>query len=145
MIAGDLRRYGRWILAALLLPGAAGAQVVRGTVVDATARAISGVVVALVDSSQAVVSRALTDDRGEYRVVAPRAGTYRLHTLRIGYQPTRSPLLVLSNGSVSVERLVLDGVRVTLETVRVVSRSACGRQGSSDAGACFQKIQPMWA
>ncbi len=137
MIAGDLRRYGRWILAALLLPGAAGAQVVRGTVVDATARAISGVVVALVDSSQAVVSRALTDDRGEYRVVAPRAGSYRLHTLRIGYQPTRSPVLVLSNGSVSVERLVLDGVRVTLETVRVVSRSACGRQGSSDAGATF--------
>lgn len=130
------RGAGAWLLAALL-PGAAHSQVVRGTVVDASTRPVVGAVVVLLDSMQAVVARALSDDGGEYRVLAPRAGSYRLRTLRIGFQPTLSSLIVLRDGSVSVERVVLDGVRVTLDLVRVVSKSACGRQSSTDNAATF--------
>ena len=110
------------------------AQVVRGTVVDAAGRAVPGVVVGLVDSTQRVVARSLTNDLGEYRVAAPRPGTYFLQTLRIGFQPGVSMPRALADGTVSEERIVLDGVRVSLSTVQVVGRSACGRQGA-DAGA----------
>ena len=95
----------------------------RGTVVDATDRAVSGVVVALVDSTQTVVARGLSNDRGEYRVAAQRAGRYRLRTLRIGFQPTESRSITLEAGTIAVERLVLDGVRVSLEAIRIVERS----------------------
>ncbi|MBL0169608.1 MAG: carboxypeptidase regulatory-like domain-containing protein [Gemmatimonadaceae bacterium] len=138
MVSGNGWKRGAMVgVLVALLPRAAQGQVVRGTVVDATARVVSGAVVALVDSTQTVVARALTDDRGEYRVVAPRAGSYRLRTLRIGFQPTVSSTLVLREGTVSVERLVLEGVRVTLDAVRIVSQSACGRQASTDADATF--------
>ncbi len=120
--------------AALCLSTPLAAQVVRGTVVDATDRAVSGVVVALVDSTQTVVARGLTNDRGEYRVAAQRAGRYRFRTLRIGFQPTESRSITLEAGTIAVERLVLDGVRVSLEAVRIVERSACGRQNSTETG-----------
>jgi len=123
--------------AALVFASPLRAQVVRGTVVDATERPISGVVVALLDSTQAVVARALTDEAGEYRVLAPRAGTYRLRTLRVGYQPTLSAPHVLTTGGLTVVRLTVDGVRVSLATVRVVDRSACGRSVASGAGDVF--------
>ena len=113
----------------------ASAQVVRGTVVDATDHPVSGVVVVLLDSAQTAVARALTNDRGEYRVAAPHAGTYRLRTLRIGFQPSVTAPKVLADGTVSSERLVLDGVRVALEAIRVVERSACGRQSTAESGA----------
>ena len=120
---------------AVLCASSAQAQVVRGTVVDATGRTLPGVVVGLVDSTQTVVARSLTNDLGEYRVAAPRPGTYFLQTRRVGFQPGVSMPRVLTDGTVSVERLVVEGVRVTLSTVRIVGRSACGRQNSEDAGA----------
>ncbi len=113
------------------------AQVVRGTVVDAAQRPVAGVVVALLDSTQSVVARALTDDAGEYRVLAPRAGTYRLRTLRVGYQPTQSATQVLGAGSLTAVKLVLDGVPISLAAVRVVERSACGRSAAAGAGEVF--------
>jgi Carboxypeptidase regulatory-like domain len=125
------------VCAALLFASPLRAQVVRGTVVDASERPISGVVVALLDSVNAVVARALTDDAGEYRVLAPRPGTYRLRTLRVGYQPTVSAPQVLTAGGLAVVRLSVDGVRVSLATVRVVERSACGRSAASDAADVF--------
>ncbi len=113
------------------------AQVVRGTVVDAAERPVSGVVVALLDSTQAVVARALTDETGTYRVLAPRAGTYRLRTLRVGYQPSLSAPQVLATGSLSAMQLVVDGVPVSLNAIRVVDRSACGRAGATDASDVY--------
>ncbi len=125
------------ILAVLLAPRGVSAQVVRGTVVDATQRGIGGAVVALIDSSEAVVARALTDDDGSYRITAPRSGTYRLRTLRVGYQPHTSPPRVLAAGAVEVVPLVVDGVRVSLATMRVVDRSVCGRGASTGEADVF--------
>lgn len=127
----------RTLALSIALPSALHAQIVRGAVVDAADRGVPGVVVSLIDSAQITVARSLTDDRGEYRVAAPRAGTYRLRTMRIGYQPSLSNTIVLHEGTVTVERVVLDGVRVTLAAVRVLSRSVCGRRSGDEAGSTF--------
>src|SRR3954468_12560 len=74
------------------------AQAVRGVVVDATDRPVPGVVVFMVDTSSTVVARGLTGERGEFRVAAARAGTYRLRTMRIGYRPMTSDPIVLLLG-----------------------------------------------
>lgn len=125
------------VLAMGMSPASACAQVVRGIVVDGAERPVSGVVVSLLDSTKAVVARSLSSERGEYRVVAPHSGTYYLRTLRIGFQPTESAARVFTTGSVSDERIVLDGIRVSLATVRVVERSVCGRGASGDAASIF--------
>lgn len=126
------------LLATLLVaPHTASAQVVRGTVVDAAQRPVAGVVVALLDSTETVVARALTVDNGDYRVVAPRSGRYRLRTLRIGYQPTTSAPYALTEGSVTVVPLTVDGVRVQLAAVTVVARSSCRRSDGPDAQSAF--------
>ncbi len=125
----------------------ADAQIVRGTVVDGAGNAIPGVVVALIDSTQTAVARSLTSERGEYRLVAPRAGTYRLRTLRIGYQPVVSTPRVVDASAVIDAGLVLDGVRTTLSTVRVVEQSVCGRQdgGGSTLSAWDQAMTSIAA
>ena len=74
------------------------AQTVRG-VVAAGNVPVPGVVVQLVDSASAVVARVLSNDRGEFRITAATGGSYRLRTLRIGYAPSLSPVLVLRPGA----------------------------------------------
>ncbi|MCC6245526.1 MAG: carboxypeptidase regulatory-like domain-containing protein [Gemmatimonadaceae bacterium] len=136
--AAKFGAFAAGIVATLLVaPHSASAQVVRGTVVDATQRPVAGVVVALLDSAETVVARALTIDNGEYRVVAPRSGRYRLRTLRIGYQPTTSAPYALAEGSVTLVPLTVDGVRVQLAAVTVVARSSCRRSDGPAAQSAF--------
>ena len=122
-------------LLAACLPLVAHAQVMRGVVADVSNRPLSGTVVALLDSAEVVVARSLTNERGEYRVAAPRSGTYRLRTLRIGYVPTLSPVFVLTEGGVTTRPITLDGVRLSLDAVRVVAKSSCGRQTPTELSA----------
>ena len=130
-----------WIVAALVAPAAPGparAQTVHGTVVDATARPIPGVVVLLVDSASQVAARALTDARGLYRVSAPRPATYRLRTLRIGYRPVVSAPFVVAAGGDVTRRLELTGLPISLDTIRVVDRSVC--RAFADSGAATYAV-----
>src|SRR5438309_2200341 len=78
-----------------------GAQQVRGIVVDRGDNPVAGVVVMLLDSASAVSARSLTNDQGEFRLPAPRAGTYRIRTLRIGFRPTLSDALALKSATES--------------------------------------------
>jgi hypothetical protein len=112
------------------------AQVVRGVVVDEAGTPLPGVVVQLVDSAARTAARSLTDERGAFRVAASSAGVYRLSTLRIGFRPVTSAAMTLGVGHERNERLVLTGVRVALDTMRVVSQNACRINGDS-AGATF--------
>ncbi|WP_158508703.1 carboxypeptidase regulatory-like domain-containing protein [Gemmatirosa kalamazoonensis] len=130
------RRRSLAAAALLLLPAAARAQVVRGTVLDVGDRAVPGVVVTLLDASSAVAARALSDERGAYRLLAPGPGTYRVHTLRIGFRPVTSAPVTLAAGEELTRRLVLTGVALALDTVRVADRAAC-RVGSDTATATF--------
>jgi hypothetical protein len=120
---------------ALLPLGAAGlaAQTVRGAVQDAAKRPVPGVVVSLLDSANAVVARALSDDRGEFRVVAQRAGTMRLRAQRIGFQATLTDAFPLGAGATVTPTITLEGAQVQLAAVRVSASSSCGRADAGDA------------
>lgn len=116
-----------------------GAQVVHGTVVDGTGQPVPGVVVLLVDAAAAStpVARALTNESGAFRMSGPRAGMFRLRTLRIGFRPVLSDPFALAEGQDRNERIELASVPVALDTIRVSSRSQCRTVGDS-ASATFR-------
>lgn len=106
------------------------AQAVSGVVVDRADTPVPGVVVQLLDASSHVAGRALTNARGEFRVAAA-AGTYQIHTLRIGFRPTISASITLQAGPDASMRVVLTGLPLGLDTVRVSSRTVCKSVGDS--------------
>jgi hypothetical protein len=121
-------------LGALATPAQSSGQIARGVVVDRTALPVPGVVVQLIDSGSHVVARLLTDERGEFHALqAPRPGTYRLRTLRIGFRSTTSDAFALAAGSDTLARLVIASLPIGLDTVRVVGQTACGTLSDSAA------------
>jgi Carboxypeptidase regulatory-like domain/CarboxypepD_reg-like domain len=120
---------------------AAGAQAVRGIVVDNAGTPVPGVVVQLLDASSRASGRALTNERGEFRLSAA-AGTYRIHTLRIGFRPTDSEPISLQAGADVTRRIVLTDLPVGLDTVRVAGRNACrALNDSGEAFAAWEQIR----
>lgn len=107
------------------------AQSIRGVVVDPAGNGVAGVVVTLLDSLTNATGRALSNMRGEFRVASPIAGTFRVHTLRIGFRPVTSAPIVLAAGQEVVERIALTGVPFSLDTVRVMAQSSCEGAGDS--------------
>ena len=103
----------------------AGAQAIRGTVVDNGDRALTGVVVLLLDPAAKEIGRVLSNDRGDYRLTAPRPGSYRIRTLRIGFQSVTTEPISLTAGDDIVRRIVLTGTAFALDTVRALGRNAC--------------------
>jgi hypothetical protein len=126
----------RWLTAvalSALTPALAGAQVVRGVVTDSANRPISGVVVMLLDAASQSRSRALSDERGEFRIAAPGAGMYSLRTMRIGYRPNTTGPFELRSGGEVTQRVVVAGLPITLDTIRVADRNVC--KAFTDSGA----------
>ncbi len=117
----------------LITPQRAAGQTVRGVVTSDAGSPIPGVVVSLLDSMTATMARALTDDRGEFRLTARHPGTYRLSTLRVGFRPTSSERFTLGAGEEVSRRLTVSAVPVALSAVRVSGRSACSAPGDSTA------------
>jgi len=112
-----------------ILPG----QAVRGLIVDRAGTSLAGVVVQLVDSAGAIRGRALSNERGEFRVTAP-AGIYRMRTLRIGFRATVSEAIELAASPAEVtRRVVLEGLSLALDTVRVGTSRMCRTVGDSAA------------
>lgn len=112
--------------AALLLPGVAWGQVVRGSVMSAVdSTPLPGVVVLLVGSAGTAVDRALTNERGEFRLDGPSPGRYRVRTQRIGFRPVTTEPFELRSLEEITRRIVLAGVPVSLDVVRVAARSVC--------------------
>lgn len=108
-----------------------GAQTVRGTVVGRGDVPLAGVVVVLADSA-GPVGRSLSGERGEFRVTASRPGTYRLQATRIGFRPIVSAWMTLAADDTRDQRLIMDGISVALDTVRVVGgRRSCRVDGDS--------------
>lgn len=105
-------------------PATAAAQAVTGRVLDGEDRGegIGGAIVALVDSTGAVVRRVLADSAGGFWIWAERPGTYRLTASRIGYAELGVPGLELERGVVHELEIVLRAEAVELEPVDVVVR-----------------------
>ena len=131
-----ISRSVRLALLALATPLVASAQTVRGSLVHARdSSAVAGVVVQLLDASGRVVARAMSDDRGEFRLMAASAGPHRVRSLRIGWRPATSPPIELAAGREVATRLVLDPLPVDLATVNVSARHACRAYGDAGAAA----------
>lgn len=103
----------------------ASAQTIRGTVVDSGDRALTGVVVLLLDPAAKEIVRVLSNERGEYRLTAPRPGSYRVRTLRIGFQSVTTETIAIDAGDDIVRPIVLTGAAFALDTVRALGRNAC--------------------
>jgi hypothetical protein len=102
-------------------PGA-GAQIVRGTVVDsASARPIGGATV-LLRTRDSTVASGLTDSLGAFVVRAPGPGVYDVVVRLFGYEPGAAPERQLDSGGVRTLRFELSRVVVALDTVRTVER-----------------------
>ena len=98
--------------------------------------AVPGVVVLLLDSASTVVAQALTTERGDFRLSAPRAGSFRTRTLRIGFRPTVSEPFRLALSQELVQRVVLSSAQFVLDTVNVRGRNEC-RIASESAAATY--------
>ena len=114
---------------ASLWPTTLAAQAVRGVVVDQGGTPVPGVIVTLLDSVGSTAARALTDERGEFRVGTRRPGAYRLSTLRIGFRPVSSELFTLGAGEDATRRVAVSVVPFSLSAVRVSGRSECSAAG----------------
>lgn len=125
-------------MTALALPGLARAQTLRGAVVDRASVPVPGVVVSLLDIESMVVTRALTDERGMFRLVAAHGGTFRVRTLRIGYRPTTSEPISLGAGQDVSQTIVVTGIPFSLAAVRIEARSACRPVADPAAAAMFE-------
>ena len=87
-----------------ILPLPAGAQSVRGRILDGTNReAVGGATVRLIDADSQQVATTIADDAGFFVVPAPGAGEFRVTVERIGYVTTLAgPVRLRANGFVSV-------------------------------------------
>ena len=128
-------RFRRILAVALstILPAAIGAQTIAGTVVRGGDNAgVSGVIVLLLNTADSVVGRSLTNERGEFLVSTIHPGGYRLRTMRIGFLPLTSDVVILADGQRATRRIALTNVPFLLDTARVASASVCSRR--ADAG-----------
>lgn len=113
-------------IAAFILLGApaAGAQTVRGTVVEAeSGHPVAGAVVVLLDENGRRHGAVLSGADGGYRVSAPRGGRYVLRAERVGYQTITSPPLQLAEGETVVHRLQAGAARIVLQPVQARTRA----------------------
>jgi carboxypeptidase family protein len=125
-------------IVAVLLALQLSAQTVRGVVSDGGNRPVAGVVMLLVDTTQQVAARALSDARGSFALATPRAGTYQVRTLRIGFRPTTSKPVELRPGGEVTLPIALDAVAIGLDTIHVVDASVC--RAFTDSGAATYRV-----
>jgi hypothetical protein len=112
------------MLSALLWPAAAGAQVVRGRVVDhETTQPIRVAALELLDDRDKVLVRATADSTGAFRLRAWTAGKYRLRVASLGYESVTSELYELAGGSDLVLTIQLAPRAVPVQPITVVARS----------------------
>lgn len=107
------------------LPAAAGAQSIRGRLLDnATSQPIASASIRLIGTDGREAGGTLTDRDGAFSLRAPGGGRYQLRAERIGYQPALSqPLDLLAHDTLSVElRLSTEAVLLDPLTVTASPR-----------------------
>jgi hypothetical protein len=110
------------------------AQSLHGVVRDSASREpISGAVVMSLDSSRKVLSRSITDERGQYRVIVSDR-TRSLRIVRIGFQP-RETTVRGSSGRATPLDVGMMPFNTALAAIRVTDKSGCPRRGDAAAAA----------
>ncbi|HEX6939451.1 MAG TPA: carboxypeptidase-like regulatory domain-containing protein [Longimicrobiales bacterium] len=110
--------------AALCLAAApAAAQVVRGTVVEATTGTpIGQAEVVLVDDGGKERRRVITDTHGLFLLEAPEAGRYTLAVRRIGFVAVQTPVVDVSESEAVAVEIRMSAEAIPLEPLVVVQR-----------------------
>jgi hypothetical protein len=107
--------------AALLIAGAASlqCQTIEGLLLDLdSGEPLAGTMVDLVQGSE-VVERSRTDGEGRFVLAAPRPGTYRLHSARLGYAAGLTVPLELTQGQTRLVNMRLTPQAVVMDAVTV--------------------------
>jgi hypothetical protein len=111
-------------VALLGLAADASAQIVRGTVRDGTGEPVVGALVELIRGGRHV-TRALSDEAGRYRLMAPQGGRYGMRVLRIGYRTTRPvEIEVPASGTLAHDPLA-PMIAVHLDDVQIRAEKRC--------------------
>lgn len=117
------------IVLCLALASAPGAgQVIQGRTMDAGSRAwVPATLLTLLTESGDSLLSTLSDESGEFELLAPDAGPYRLRAQRIGYSDVTTSVVTVKDGeSVTVE-VLLGADPVSLDPLNVTSRRFGGR------------------
>src|ERR1019366_5832091 len=123
-------------LLALLLPLAATAQSVHGTVTDAGHQALEGVAVHLVHQETNRPRHALTDPRREFTISNLTPSDYRIEAERDGYvgQVQKIELLLNQDVAIEIELEILLHPGPRKDTVQVTAVADVLRTGSAELG-----------
>jgi hypothetical protein len=131
-------------LLACALPSGAGAQVVRGRIVDALdGEPVTGAWVLLLDSAEQAHSRSLTDALGRFVVRGDTAGSFRLRALVVGYEKWESELIALEIGQSVEQDITMTMLRVALPAFTVEAEQTCRvRPGAGEpAAALWEEVK----
>ncbi len=118
----------------------AGAQAMRGTVVDSVSRrAIPGAVVLVLDAAGRVVSRDISDQRGGFAVTGSTAAD-RIRVVRIGFRPRDLPLPRTGgiDAQLNVAMLMLPTM---LEPARVDAKQCPKRADAQQALGLWEQVR----
>ncbi|MEP6618332.1 MAG: carboxypeptidase regulatory-like domain-containing protein [bacterium] len=115
------------VLLLLCDPSRLAGQELRGVVRDSATRSVvPGAVVTVLDATDIVVGRNITNQRGEYRIALP-PGARRARVVRLGFRP-RIVAIPTTVGGASQIDVILTAIPVTPETVRTLAASNCPRR-----------------
>jgi hypothetical protein len=118
------------------------AQTIRGRLLeDGSDAPIASATISLLSENQRVLTGALTDADGFFRISTPREGRFMLRAERIGYRQTYTPFLELMQGdSLEVEfRIAADAVLLAPITVTATTRPWWERTESVAMWAFFER------
>jgi hypothetical protein len=116
-----IRRIAAGFLIAAVLAGPVGAQVVRGRVteVNSTSPVVGALVSLLGETSDSTIVSVLTTRTGEYAILAPGVGTYRLAVKRIGVERFVSVPFALGSGETRNVDVPIAALAMSLPEVSV--------------------------
>jgi hypothetical protein len=129
----------RALIACALLPAAAAAQAVRGSVVERGGGPVPGVLVALVGEDGAVRAEVLSDEQGRYRVGTSAPGRYTVRAERVGYRRVTSPAMQLAEGQTVEYTVQAAAERMELPAITATGARRCATR--SDPGV---EVAGLW-
>jgi hypothetical protein len=129
----------RALIACALLPAAAAAQAVRGSVVERGGGPVPGVLVALLGEDGAVRAEVLSDEQGRYRVGTSAPGRYTVRAERVGYRRVTSPAMQLVEGQTVEYTVQAAAERMELPAITATGARRCATR--SDPGV---EVAGLW-